>query len=52
MNPCPKKYPHKAATGVVYGQDSRSRKSIDNLSALVASLIHDSVKAFAVHVHR
>lgn len=37
MNPCPKKYPHKAATGVVSGQDSPAAKSTDKLSRSVAS---------------
>ncbi len=39
MNPRPKKYPQKAATSVVCGQDSPPVESADNLCRWVASSI-------------
>ena len=52
MNPCPKKYPHKATTSVVSGQDSPAVKSTDKLNRSVVPFMRDRAGTFPVHVHR
>ena len=41
-----------STTSVVCGQHSLTQESTNKLSGLVASLIHDFIKAFEIHVHR